>query len=100
MLGVDPTAERSEPSCRCRPGRPSCCTPTGSWSGGTARSTTGLATLAAHLKELAGSPLEELCDGLLRRMLRGIPQDDVALVAVRLRPIPTRDEAGTPAGNG
>ena len=59
----------------------------------------GLDTLTAHLKELAGSPLEELCDSLLRRMLRGIPQDDVALVAVRLAD-PDPDEAGTTGRNG
>jgi serine phosphatase RsbU (regulator of sigma subunit) len=59
----------------------------------------GLDMLAAHLKELAGTPLEELCDGLLRRMLRGIPQDDVALVAVRLAD-PDPEEAGTTPWHG
>ena len=39
--------------------------------------------LVGHLRHLAARPLDELCDGLLRRMLIGIPQDDVALVAVR-----------------
>ena len=42
----------------------------------------GLARLAGHLVDLAGSPLEELCDALLDRMLQGTPQDDVALVAM------------------
>jgi serine phosphatase RsbU (regulator of sigma subunit) len=44
----------------------------------------GMDRLVAHLRELAGRPLDELCDALLDRMLAGTPQDDVALVAVRL----------------
>ncbi|MGB0100477.1 MAG: SpoIIE family protein phosphatase [Nocardioides sp.] len=34
----------------------------------------------------SGAGLDEVCDGLLRRMLPARPEDDVALVAVRLRP--------------
>ncbi|RZU33730.1 PP2C family protein-serine/threonine phosphatase [Blastococcus saxobsidens] len=44
----------------------------------------GLARLQAILADLAGRELEELCDELLARMLPGTPDDDVALVAVRL----------------
>jgi serine phosphatase RsbU (regulator of sigma subunit) len=44
----------------------------------------GMARLVHHLGQLAGRPLEELCDALLDRMLQGTPQDDVAIVAVRL----------------
>ncbi|SNR71150.1 PP2C family protein-serine/threonine phosphatase [Blastococcus mobilis] len=44
----------------------------------------GTAAVTRYLRDLTGRPLDELCDGLLRRMLRGTPQDDVALVAVRL----------------
>ena len=44
----------------------------------------GLARLVEHAGELAGKPLEELCDALLERMLQSTPQDDVAIVAVRL----------------
>jgi PAS domain S-box-containing protein len=44
----------------------------------------GLARLVGELGELAGEPLESLCDALLERMLQDTPQDDVALVAVRL----------------
>ena len=45
----------------------------------------GIAILADHLAELAsaGTPLEELCDHLLARMLPGRLEDDVALLAVR-----------------
>jgi serine phosphatase RsbU (regulator of sigma subunit) len=46
----------------------------------------GTDRLVVHLGELAGSPLEECCDALLDRMVQGTPQDDVAIVAVRLDP--------------
>jgi hypothetical protein len=48
----------------------------------------GVDRLVAHLRDLAGRPLDDLCDTLLDRMLHGTPQDDVALVAVRLDPVP------------
>ncbi len=46
----------------------------------------GTARLHATLAELAGRDLHELCDELLARMLPDAPEDDVALVAVRLQP--------------
>ena len=46
----------------------------------------GMTRLAGHLRDLAARPLDELCDALLERMLLGAPQDDVALVAVRIAP--------------
>lgn len=48
----------------------------------------GVGRLAAVLGELVNDdlPLEELCDTLLERMLPDRPEDDVALVAVRLHP--------------
>jgi PAS domain S-box-containing protein len=56
----------------------------------------GTARLQAVLADLAGRELDELCDELLARMLPDAPDDDVALVAVRLhrqdRPRPA--EAG------
>ncbi|EYR62201.1 histidine kinase [Actinotalea ferrariae CF5-4] len=45
-----------------------------------------LQELQDTLGELAGLPLEELCDALLARLLPGHPEDDVALVGVRLHP--------------
>jgi serine phosphatase RsbU (regulator of sigma subunit) len=57
---------------------------------------TGLQRLRTHLAELADLPLQQLCDELLARLVDGKPEDDVALVAVRLhredRPRPV--EAG------
>ncbi|SNX97626.1 SpoIIE family protein phosphatase [Geodermatophilus sabuli] len=46
----------------------------------------GVAHLQRQLAELVGLPLDRLCDELLARMLAGVPQDDVALVALRLQP--------------
>jgi serine phosphatase RsbU (regulator of sigma subunit) len=44
----------------------------------------GLDLLRDCLAEHAGHPLEQLCDEVLDRMLRGTPQDDVAIAAVTL----------------
>ncbi|HEY4631335.1 MAG TPA: SpoIIE family protein phosphatase [Blastococcus sp.] len=60
----------------------------------------GIAALACRLWDLTGTPLEELCDGLLRGMLRGTPQDDVALVAVRIADTCAPAGAGTAAAHG
>ena len=46
----------------------------------------GLVRLRDSLVELAALPLEELLDALLERLVDGHPEDDVALVAVRLHP--------------
>ncbi|MCW2532719.1 MAG: putative sensor protein [Blastococcus sp.] len=45
---------------------------------------TGLVRLRDTLIELADRPLEELLDEVLERLVHGRPEDDVALVAVRL----------------
>jgi PAS domain S-box-containing protein len=99
MLGIDPAAVRSERVVPVPPGATVLMHTDGLVERRDSTLDDGLDTLAAHLKELAGSPLEELCDSLLRRMLRGIPQDDVALVAVRLAD-PDPDEAGTTGHHG
>jgi serine phosphatase RsbU (regulator of sigma subunit) len=44
----------------------------------------GLARLRRLAGELAGKRLEELCDALIGGMLPATPQDDVAIVAVRI----------------
>jgi PAS domain S-box-containing protein len=46
----------------------------------------GLDRLRTALGELAGRPLEELCDELLSRLVPGPRGDDIALVAVRAHP--------------
>ena len=58
----------------------------------------GIERLAAALTELIddGLSLEDLCDELLRRMLPGRPDDDVALIAVRLH----REDGPRPAEAG
>ncbi|PPK97749.1 PAS domain S-box-containing protein [Kineococcus xinjiangensis] len=56
----------------------------------------GTAALCEVLAEVCGGTLDELCDGVLERLRPEVPEDDVALVAVRLhrqdRPRPA--EAG------
>ncbi len=96
MLGVDPTAVRPESVVPMAPGATVLLYTDGlvERRGGTLDD--GVAALTAHLEELAGSPLEELCDGLLRRMLRGIPQDDVALAAVRLADVDPAEPGSGP----
>jgi serine phosphatase RsbU (regulator of sigma subunit)/PAS domain-containing protein len=56
----------------------------------------GLDRLRVALTELAGLPLQELLDEVLDRLVHGRPEDDVALVAVRLHPQdrPRPPEAG------
>jgi serine phosphatase RsbU (regulator of sigma subunit) len=46
----------------------------------------GIERLRETLSELAGLELADLCDEVVARMLPEHPGDDVALVAVRLRP--------------
>ena len=46
----------------------------------------GIFRLREALIELADLPLQELLDELLERLVHGRPEDDVALVAVRLHP--------------
>ena len=45
----------------------------------------GMARLREAAADLAGAPLDVLCDQLVDRLVHGRPEDDVALVAVRLR---------------
>jgi hypothetical protein len=46
----------------------------------------GMARLRAIATELADRPLAQLCDELIDRLVDGRPEDDVALVAIRLHP--------------
>ena len=44
----------------------------------------GLAALADAVTSLAGMGLGELCDEVIERLVHDVPEDDVALVALRL----------------
>ncbi|WP_432563198.1 SpoIIE family protein phosphatase [Kineococcus sp. SYSU DK003] len=56
----------------------------------------GLLQLRQAVSELAGESLDQLCDGVLARLLPERAEDDVALVAVRLHPqdLPRPPDAG------
>ena len=56
----------------------------------------GVQQLVAVLAEVADATLDELCDMVLRRMLPPEPEDDVALIAVRLhrQDLPRPPDAG------
>jgi serine phosphatase RsbU (regulator of sigma subunit) len=92
MLGVDPTAERVESVTTLRPGTVVLLYSDGLVERRGSTIDEGTDRLVEHLRELAGRPLDDLCDALLRRMLRGTPEDDVALLAVRIDP---RDTASS-----
>jgi serine phosphatase RsbU (regulator of sigma subunit) len=98
LLGVDATAGRTESVVRVPLGATVLLHTDGLVERRDSSLDEGMAALARHLGELTGSPLDALCDGLLKRMLRGIPQDDVALVAVRLDDHPKA--AGTTPAQG
>ena len=84
MLGVDPEAERAESMIELPPGSTVLLYTDGLVERRTSVLDEGMDRLASCLRELAGRPLDELCDALLDRLLQGTPQDDVALVALRL----------------
>ncbi|MGY1601488.1 SpoIIE family protein phosphatase [Geodermatophilus sp. SYSU D00815] len=86
MLGVDPSADRAEHVLDLAPGTVLLLYTDGLIERRGRTLDTGLERLRGALAALAGRPLAELCDELLDRMLEGTPQDDVALVAVRVRP--------------
>jgi serine phosphatase RsbU (regulator of sigma subunit) len=47
----------------------------------------GISRLKGVLAELAGAGPEDLCDGILARMMPERPEDDVALLVAKLRPL-------------
>ena len=106
MLGVDPAAERPESVVDLPPGTTVLLYTDGLVERRGSSLDEGMARLAGHLRELAGAPLDRLCDAVLERILDGTPQDDVALVAVRVsapgtRTVPgTRQAGGHPEGSG
>ncbi|GAA4757222.1 hypothetical protein GCM10023328_46390 [Modestobacter marinus] len=96
LLGVDSTVERTESVVTLDRGSTVLLYTDGLVERRDADLDTGLLRLRAHLAELADLPLAELLDELIARLVDGAPDDDVALVAVRLhrqdRPRPV--EAG------
>ena len=96
MLGVDPVAERVESVTPLRPGTVVLLYSDGLIERRGSTIDEGTGRLVEHLRDLAGRPLDDLCDALLQRMLLGTPQDDVALVAVRVAAPPREPTAGPP----
>jgi PAS domain S-box-containing protein len=82
MLGVDPTVARAESVVVLPAGTTVLLYTDGLVERRGTSLDEGFARLQRHLAELAGLPLDALCDLLLERMLGGTPSDDVALVAV------------------
>jgi serine phosphatase RsbU (regulator of sigma subunit) len=85
LLGVDPGTVRSESVVEVEPGTTLFLYTDGLVERRDRVIDEGLARLVELLGELADRPLDELCDGVLDGMLPTTPQDDVALVALRLR---------------
>jgi PAS domain S-box-containing protein len=86
MLGVDATAERGESVLDVAPGSVVLLYTDGLIERRESTLDDGLDRLRDCLQEQAGRPLGVLCDAVLEHMLQGTPQDDVALVALRVRP--------------
>ena len=84
LLGVDPDTARSEPVVPVAPGTTLFLYTDGLVERRDRIIDDGLERLVELLGEHANRPLEELCDAVLDGMLPATPQDDVALVALRL----------------
>jgi PAS domain-containing protein len=96
LLGVDPDAERRESVVTLDRGATVLLYTDGLIERRDADLDAGMVRLRDTLIELAGLPLEELLDQVLERLVDGHPDDDVALVAVRLH----RQGAPRPAEAG
>jgi two-component system, chemotaxis family, sensor kinase Cph1 len=85
LLGVDPGARRTESEAVLEPGSTLLLYTDGLVERRDQVFDVGVERLAAELVAVRDRPLEAACDELLRRMLPHGAEDDVALVAVRLR---------------
>ena len=85
MLGVDAAAPRSEQVTDVRPGETVLLYTDGLVEGRALPFDEGVELLTGAVTALAGRPLPELCDGVVERVRPAELQDDVALVAIRLR---------------
>lgn len=86
MLGVDETAERTERVLALPPGALVLLYTDGLIERRASSLDAGFEQLRTSLADLAGRSPDEVCDEILARLLPGTPQDDVALIAVRLIP--------------
>lgn len=84
LLGVDPTAVRQDSQAVLPVGSTVALFTDGLFERRTMSLDDGLDLVRASLRELYDQPLDALCDGLLAQMLPSAPDDDVALIAVRL----------------
>ncbi|SDC23823.1 PAS domain S-box-containing protein [Geodermatophilus telluris] len=84
LLGVDPRATREESVVTLDRGATVLLFTDGLIERRDADLDAGMTRLREALRELAGRPLQELLDEVLERLVDGRPEDDVALVAVRL----------------
>jgi PAS domain S-box-containing protein len=96
LLGVDPKAKRRESVVTLDRGATVLLYTDGLVERRDADLDAGLVRLRDTLIELADLPLQELLDEVLERLVHGRPEDDVALVAVRLhrQDLPRPAEAG------
>ena len=86
LLGVDPATPRTETVVTLERGVTVLLFTDGLVERRDADIDAGMDRLLAALADLADRPLQEVCDLVIERMVDGHPDDDVALVAVRLHP--------------
>jgi serine phosphatase RsbU (regulator of sigma subunit)/PAS domain-containing protein len=86
MLGVDPTARRTDSVVTVRRGSTLLLYTDGLVEGRDLPLDEGVARLRTALAELADEPLPALCDAVIEQLRPEGLQDDVALVAIRLHP--------------
>ena len=86
LLGADSTGERRDHDALLQPGDTVVFYTDGLIEHGRTGIDEGITRLIDHLAELAGQPLEKLCDLLLDRIAPGRADDDIAILAVRCLP--------------
>jgi GAF domain-containing protein len=84
LLGVDATAPRRDTVVELRRGSTVLMFTDGLIERRSSDLDSGMALLRDAAAELSGLPLSELCDEIIERLVHGRPEDDVALVAIRL----------------
>jgi serine phosphatase RsbU (regulator of sigma subunit) len=90
LLGVDPAAVRQESVVDLAVGTTVLMFTDGLIERRSSDLDVGMERLRQAALELADRPLGELCDEIIERLVSGRPEDDVALVAIRLRGRPGR----------